>query len=88
MSDLTAFRKQVIALYRRADPYGDGCRPAQQDLADAVGLNRSELSSRLNGLKRSRLSNRDVRAIVQTLAAWGRRCFHPGARRGRGDGCG
>src|SRR5690348_16986575 len=71
MYDIATFRERVTALYRRADPYGDGHRPTQQDLAEAVGLNRSELSSRLNGLKNARLTNRDVKAIVLTLADWG-----------------
>lgn len=70
MYDLPAFRERVAALYRRATPY-DGRRPTQQDLAEAVGLSRSELSRRLNGLQNARLTSRDVHAIVQTLAAWG-----------------
>ena len=71
MYDLNAFRDRIAALYRRTSPYDDGRRPNQKDLADAIGLNRSELSSRLNGLKNARLSARDVKAIIQTLADWG-----------------
>lgn len=70
MYDLAAFRDRIAALYRRADPYGDGHRPTQQDLAEAVGLSRTELSRRLNGLQHARLTSRDVHAIVQTLAEW------------------
>ena len=70
MYNLDTFRERIATFYRRALPY-DGRRPTQKDLADAIGLNRSELSSRLNGLKNARLSNRDVKAIVQTLAEWG-----------------
>ncbi len=71
MYDLTAFRDRIATLYRRSTPYDDGRRPTQKDLADAIGLNRSELSSRLNGLKNARLSARDVKAIIQALAEWG-----------------
>ncbi len=71
MYNLNSFRERIIALYRRASPYDEGRRPTQQDLADAIGLSRSELSSRLNGLKNARLTHRDTKAIVRTLAEWG-----------------
>ncbi|PZS02642.1 MAG: hypothetical protein DLM69_03850 [Candidatus Chloroheliales bacterium] len=71
MYDLAAFRDRIAALYRRSAPYDDGRRPTQQDLADAINLSRSELSSRLNGLRHARLLPRDVHAIIRTLAEWG-----------------
>ncbi len=70
MYDLKIFRERVQELYRRTSPY-DNRRPNQHDLADAVGLNVTELSNRLNGTKAARLTPRDVRAIVRTLAEWG-----------------
>jgi transcriptional regulator with XRE-family HTH domain len=70
MYDLTAFRERVQALYRLASPY-EGRRPTQQDLAEAAGLNRSELNRRLRGASNARLTRRDVHAIVKTLAEWG-----------------
>ncbi|PZS02643.1 MAG: hypothetical protein DLM69_03855 [Candidatus Chloroheliales bacterium] len=71
MYDLPAFRERIAALYRRTAPYDEGRRPTQQDLADAIGLSRSELSSRLNGLRHARLLPRDIHAIICTLAEWG-----------------
>ncbi len=71
MYDLKAFRERVQELYRRSSPYDDGHRATQRDLAEAVGLNPSELSSRLHQSSGARLTERDVRAIVRALAEWG-----------------
>ncbi|PZR96675.1 MAG: hypothetical protein DLM69_10550 [Candidatus Chloroheliales bacterium] len=71
MFDLTTFRERIAALYRRASPYDGGRRATQRDLADAVGLNRSELNRRLRGAHNARLISRDVHAVVQTLVEWG-----------------
>jgi hypothetical protein len=71
MADLTAFREKLREFYRRATPFDDKRKATQQDLADAVGLHRSELNSRLHGTKAATLTNRDVRSIVRTLVEWG-----------------
>ncbi len=70
MYDLKAFRERVQELYRRARPYDDGRRPTQRDLAEAVNLSAPELSNRLNATKGAKLTARDVKAIVRTLADW------------------
>lgn len=70
MSDLATFRARVQELYRRVRLYDDR-RPTQKDLASAIGLNYFELSNRLNASKGAQLSQRDIRAIVRTLADWG-----------------
>ncbi len=70
MADLDNFRKRVQELCRRSSPY-EGRRATQRDLADAVGLSASELSSRLNGSSGAHLAPRDVRAVVRALAEWG-----------------
>lgn len=71
MYDLATFREQVKELCRRSYPYDDRRHATQGDLAEAIGLHATELSKRLNGAKDARLSDRDVRAIVLTLAEWG-----------------
>jgi len=68
--DLKVFRERVRALYRLAAPYDDGRRATQGDLAEAVGLTRPELSSRLNGSTKTRLTERDAKAIIKTLCEW------------------
>ncbi len=70
MYDLRAFRERVMELCARARPYEEGRRASQQDLADAVGLSRPALSNRLNGTRNAKLTERDVRAMVRTLAEW------------------
>jgi predicted ATPase len=70
MRDLATFRARVQELYRRARVYDDR-RPTQKDLASAIGLNYFELSNRLNHTKGAQLSQRDIRAIIRTLADWG-----------------
>ncbi len=70
MYDLRAFRERVMELCARSRPYEDGRRASQQDLADAVGLSRPALSNRLNGTRGTKLTERDVRAIVRALAEW------------------
>src|SRR5438552_1329292 len=69
MEGLARFRDEVHNLYRRSDPY-DGRRPTMQDLAEYVRLDRSELSNRLNGTKRARLTHGNAQAIVKALAQW------------------
>ncbi len=70
MYDLDTFRQRVQALYRAADPFADGHRPTQDDLAREVGLSRAELSKRLSGGGRGALSCANAQAIVRTLAKW------------------
>lgn len=70
MYDLPLFHQRVRELYRRVRVYDDNRRPTQQDLAEAVGLSLGELNKRLNGKQATRLTDRDARAIVRTLADW------------------
>ncbi len=70
MGNLKEFRERVHDLYRRTSPYGDERRTTQRDLAAAVALSPAELSKRLNGAQGTHLSQRDIQAIVRTLAAW------------------
>jgi predicted ATPase len=70
MPDLRMFRERIQELYRTSRPYDDNRHPTQRDLADAIGLNHSELSNRLNASKGARLTSRDARAIVRTLTDW------------------
>jgi len=67
--NLKLFRERVHELHRRAI-LDDGRKASQRDLAQAVGLHPTELSNRLNGSRGKQLSQRDVRAIVRTLAEW------------------
>ncbi len=69
MANLDVFRERIHELYRRVLLY-DGRKPTQQDLADAVGLSRIELSRRLNGYGVARLTHQDARSIIRTLAVW------------------
>lgn len=71
MYDLNLFTTRVQELIRRVTPYDDRRRATMQDLATAVNLSRSELSNRLNANKGAKLTARDVRAVVSTLADWG-----------------
>lgn len=70
MYDLSLFRERVRELCRRASPYDDRRKASLSDLAAAIALSRSEFSARLNGAKGAKLTSRDVRAIVRTLAEW------------------
>ena len=70
MYDLTTFRRRVQQLYRAADPFPDGRRPTQSDLARAIGLSRAELSKRLSGSGKVALSCANAQAIIRTLAQW------------------
>lgn len=69
MLDLNTFRQRVQALYRAADPFTDGHRPTVEDMAQEIGLSRTELSRRLSG--KVPLSCSNVNAIVRALAKWG-----------------
>src|SRR5262245_741540 len=69
MENLATFWKRVQELYKHSTPF-DERKPTQQDLADAIGLDRSELSNRLNGTKGAKLTEANVRAIVRALAEW------------------
>ncbi len=71
MYNLTAFRNKVRELCRRSAPYDDERRASLTDLADAIGLSRGELSYRLNGTNKAKLTDQDARAIVRALTEWG-----------------
>ncbi len=71
MYDLAAFRNRVREHTRRATPYDDNRKPSLADLASAIGLSRGELSYRLNGTNKAKLTRHDARAIMRTLAEWG-----------------
>ncbi len=71
MFDLKTFRQRVQTLYHAADPFADGHRPTQDDLAHVIGLSRTELSRRLSGRGDVALTGDNARAIVRQLAAWG-----------------
>src|SRR5690242_14842720 len=71
MYDLPAFRNRVRELCRRSSPQNDYRKPSLADLASAIGLSRSELSRRLNGTNRARLSRATAFAIGCTLVEWG-----------------
>ncbi len=71
MYNLNLFRTRVRELYRRAIPYDDARRATVADLAEAVGLSRSELGKRLNATTGAKLTSRDARAIVRVLCEWG-----------------
>jgi len=70
MYNLKTFREKVRELYRRSLPYEGTRRPTQRDLAEAIGLDPTELSNRLNGTKGALLTQRDIRAVVLALAEW------------------
>jgi len=70
MYNLETFRKRVRECYRRSTPYDDH-KPNQRDLAEAVGLDPTNLSKRMHGVAGERLSDENVRAIVSVLAEWG-----------------
>ncbi len=69
---LEKFHMRVTALRRACRPYDDNRTPRQSDLAAAIGLSAQELCTRLTGSRQDKthLSERDVRAIVSTLADW------------------
>lgn len=64
MAELERF-KQKIREYRLLSGH------TQSDLALYLNLDYTELSNRLNGKKRARLSHENVRVIVRALAEWG-----------------
>src|SRR5258708_5918690 len=71
MRDLKKFQEKVEA-YRRNAPTSH----TQKELAEAIPLDKDELSKRLNAYKRpnrniSPLSNTQVFAIIRVLARWG-----------------
>ncbi len=70
MYDLKTFHQRVQQLYHTADPFADGHRPSQEDLAREIGLSRPELSKRLSGNGKVALSCANAQAIVRTLAKW------------------
>ncbi len=71
MFDLKTFRNRVQDLYHAANPFEDGHRPTQSDLARELGFSRTELSRRLSGKGDVELTCANARAIIQQLAAWG-----------------
>ncbi len=71
MYDLNTFRERVQHLYHSVRPFADDRRPTVDDLAQAVGLSRAELSRRLNGSGKQSLSCANAQAVVRTLAKWG-----------------
>ncbi len=70
MQDLATFRQRVWD-YRFRSLDEEGRTPNQAQLAAAIGLSKGELSNRLNGNKKARLTCENVRAIINTLARWG-----------------
>ena len=71
MYDLRTFRNRVQDLYHAANPFEDGHRPTQSDLARELGFSRTELSRRLSGRGDVELTCANARAIIQQLGAWG-----------------
>jgi AAA ATPase domain len=75
MRNLELFRQRVEAYYKQSFNQ-DGNRRTQRELAEEIGLNKDELSKRLNGYedrktKRSwKLTYNDVFGIVRTLVKW------------------
>src|SRR2546430_17446124 len=76
MRDLERFRDKVEAYYKQTVNL-DGKRRTQRDLAGEIGLDKDELSKRLNAYEDPRtkrkwyLTGDDVFAIVRALAKWG-----------------
>ncbi len=75
MRDLKSFRKKVEGYYKQKNNK-DGLRYTQRELAEEIGINKDELSKRLNSYEDPKtrrtwqLTDDDVLAIVRTLAKW------------------
>ena len=69
MRNLAAFRDRVREYYKRV-PSEKGMRYTQSELAREIVMDAGDLSHKLNGDKRGRLTHQQVRAIVRTLAKW------------------
>ncbi|PZS03348.1 MAG: hypothetical protein DLM69_03090, partial [Candidatus Chloroheliales bacterium] len=68
-SRLARFRERVLDLCNQADPYGSERHPTEKDLAEAIGVARTNLSRYLSGSRP--ITPPRIRAIVRTLAEWG-----------------
>lgn len=69
MADLERFREQVT-IFRKRKRNADGKQYTLEALADRLGLSADEVGHRLRGTGRSKLTQKDVLAIVRTLAEW------------------